>query len=232
MDQYRLADYLYVQNIAKEVMGDILPYIQSGVTEQEIAQTATQLFQQKGITEFWYYGIAALVLVGERTPLSLSGREYKPSQTKIANNDLVTIDLSPTFNGAWGDYARSIYVHEGKAYSSPQTIEDKAAHHAETMLHDFMIANTTPDTTAHHLWLKSNELISAHGFRNLDFKQNLGHSIETEKANRKYIEKGNMIPLKDFGLFTFEPHIQSNLGGHGYKHENIHYFLDDRVHAL
>lgn len=225
-------DHQHVQNIAKKVMTELLPYIKCGVTEKNISDIAVQLFQNHGITQFWYYGVAALVLAGDRTPLSISGRDYQPSQTAISQNDVVTIDLSPTLSNIWGDYARTVYIHDGEAQFTPQTEETKTGHQLESQLHDFLIATATPDMRAHDLWSRANDLIHSNGFRNLDFKKNLGHSIEKHIGDRKYIEEGNMRPLKEFGLFTFEPHIQSHHGGHGYKHENIYDFINSHPHPL
>ena len=103
--------YLHVQDIALRVLRDIVPFIKSGNKECNVADVCAQLLEQYGAKDCWYHDVPALVLVGERTTLSVSGTDYKPSDVAIGANDLVTIDLSPMINGFWGDCARSYIVN-------------------------------------------------------------------------------------------------------------------------
>ncbi len=59
---------------------------------------------------------------------------------------------------------------------------------------------------------------------------NLGHSIETTRDRRRYVEHGNETPLGAVTLFTFEPHIRRRGQQWGFKHEDIYYF--DQFGAL
>ena len=79
----RIQPYRSVQNIAKDVMSLLVDYICPGVTEKQIAQKAIELFHHKRVVEFWYYGIAALVLVGRRTTISVSGKDYAPTEETV-----------------------------------------------------------------------------------------------------------------------------------------------------
>ncbi len=108
-----LSPYLKVQDIALCVLRDVVPFIRLGRTERYVAHVCALLLEQYGAKESWYHDLPALVLVGERTTLSVSGRDYQPSDTAIAANDLVTIDLSPVVDGCWGDCARSYIVESG-----------------------------------------------------------------------------------------------------------------------
>ena len=96
---FGISPYLHVQDIALQVLRDIEPFIKYGNNEFGIADECTQLLAQYGANDSWYHSVPALVLVGERTTLSISGTEYQPSNTAIGANDLVTIDLSPMVNG-------------------------------------------------------------------------------------------------------------------------------------
>ena len=98
-----ISPYLHVQNIALQVLRDIAPFIKSGTREWSIANICAQLLEQYGAKDCWYHNVPALVLVGERTTLSVPGTDYSPSDVAIRSNDLVTIDLSPTINDFWGD---------------------------------------------------------------------------------------------------------------------------------
>ena len=81
-----------------------------------------------------------------------------------------------------------------------------------------------PETTFEKLYFHINEMITKHGFINLDFMGNLGHSIAKNKDDRVYIEKGNNQKLSEVSYFTFEPHISVPNSKYGYKKENIYYF--------
>ncbi len=213
-------------------MTELLEFVRPGVTEKDIAAKAKALLQQKGIKKFWYYDIAALVLVGPRTILSVSGREYMPTDMAVQEDDLVTIDLSPMDGIYWGDYARSIYVEGGIAKSEPSKAGLRNGFNLESSLHNHLVHIAHPDMTAHELWVGMNGLIESYAFENLDFKSNLGHSIERDMKQRRYIEEGNESILKDFGLFTFEPHIRQKGQNFGFKHENIYYFVENALHLL
>ena len=111
---FDISPHLHVQNIALRVLRDIVPSIKARNTESGVANICTQLLQQYGAKDSWYHNVPALVLVGERTTLSVSGTDYQPSDVTIRANAFVTIDLSPMVNDCWGDCARSYIVESGR----------------------------------------------------------------------------------------------------------------------
>lgn len=223
-----------VQQIAKIVMDEIANNIKAGMKEYEVVELAESLLKKNGINQFWYYNIGAFVFVGERTTISISGREYKPSDMVIKDNDIITIDLSPEKEGFWGDYARTIIVRDGKVikegFNSNTEFEEGLI--TEVQLHKYLTEIVNETITFEELYYYMNEKIVQLGYENLDFAKNLGHSIETDKENRKYIEKGNKLKLKEVSCFTFEPHIKKLNGKYGYKMENIYYFKNGKVKEL
>ena len=217
--------YKKVQSVAKTVLSEISDYIKVGVSEQEIAQTCQDLMISKGIQKFWYHNVAALVLLGNRTKLSISGKNYKPSMLLVSERDLVTIDLSPEINQYWGDCARSFAVIEGKVCT--RNIFDKELSEGiefEQKLHQKLMQIATPNISFHEIYSYFNSIIRENGYINLDFRQNLGHSIEKNINDRKYIEDNCTTKLSEVSLFTFEPHICKSDKELGFKHENIYYF--------
>jgi hypothetical protein len=102
----------------------------------------------------------------------------------------------------------------------------------EQKLHKMLLSDAHPDMTAHELYTIANKIITDNGFENLDYRGNLGHTIENHKDDRRYTEANNQAPLGQFGMFTFEPHIRQAGGTYGFKHENIYYFADGRLKAL
>jgi len=81
--------------------------------------------------------------------------------------------------------------------------------------------------TFDELFRGANAQITGAGFENLDFQGNVGHSIEHQRSDRKFIERDNLQQLGDVAFFTFEPHIRKRGGNWGFKHEDIYFFTDD-----
>ena len=222
-------NYSDVQQVAKNTMSYLEDKIKQGMTVKQIVKMAEDYMLYSGILSFWYYGIGAFVFAGEDTVLSISGRDYTPSDRVIAKNDIVTIDLSPQFQNIWGDYSRTLIIEDGIAvknhdYISNQEFRDGLI--IEKALHSKLFKLVSPDMTFEELYFFMNDQIKYLGYNNLDFLGNLGHSIETEKNNRIYIEKGNKTRLSAASMFTFEPHIRKSDSKFGFKMESIYYFKD------
>ena len=227
-----ITPYLHVQDIALRVLRDIVPFIKPGNRECSVADVCTQLLEQYGAKDSWYHDIPALVLVGERTTLSVSGKDYQPSDVAIAAYDLVTIDLSPMVNGYWGDCARSYIVESGIVRPPEKTLTLDYGIRTERALHALMKEIAKPGTSMHELYSLINQSIETMGYRNLDFRGNLGHTIEKHLDDRAYIEANNQAILGDCGMFTFEPHICRTNDTWGFKMENIYYFENEMVTPL
>lgn len=228
-----LTPYSQVQAAAKAVLSVLGKTITPSDTERSIAERATALLRGHGITETWYYNCPAFVLLGSRSCLSVSGRDYVPAGEPVGMNNLVTVDLSPLRNGVWGDCARSFVIEQGRWMSAPETDEFALGLEVERSLHRAMRAFVTPATTFEELYRFGNAEIERLGFENLDFLGNLGHSIVTRCEDRQYIEPGNAVPLGSVPFFTFEPHIRKINGTWGFKHEEIYYFdAEQRLHVL
>lgn len=235
-----LSQYTYVQSIAKATIRELQEIIKEGITEKEIVHRAEEIMKNKGIHSFWYHGVGAFVHVGKRTIISESGTEYKPSDTFVGRNDIVTIDLSPEINSYWGDYARTLIVIDGNVIAEDglaNTQNESAAEflhgiNAEKELHNKFIDFVRPDMTFEEVYFYMNEAIQQLGYINLDFSGNLGHTIEFNKNQRRYLESGNKMKLSEGSLFTFEPHIKYSNGEYGFKRENIYYFRNGELLVL
>jgi Xaa-Pro aminopeptidase len=222
-----IEEHRAVQAVAKHVLADLAGTIAPSDTEQSIAERATRMMARHGVHETWYYQCPAFVLLGTRSCLSISGREYQPSDEAVGVTNLITVDLSPSRNEVWGDCARTFVVENGQYTEEPALTEFREGIAFERELHVRMIEATTPDMRFMDLFDFANALIASRGFENLDFLGNVGHSIETTRERRRYIEKGNAMRFGDIRLFTFEPHIRKIGGAWGFKHENIYYFGPD-----
>lgn len=227
-----IEDHHRVQSIAKAVLAELGASLSASDTEQSIALRASELLAEAGVTETWYYNCPALVLAGERTCLSQSGRTYSPADAPIGEMNLVTIDLSPLLNGHWGDCARSFYVEQGKHSSTPMNPEFIRGQSVLRQLHSSLQAEATTEDRFGDVCDRALLQMASLGFVNLDFNQNVGHTIERELGLRSYLEKGNPRKLGTTKLFTFEPHIQHVGSTWGFKHEEIYYFADGRLRLL
>lgn len=214
-----------VQNIAKTVLHDIGNYITEKSTEKEIVENCIVLLKNNAINETWYYDCSALVLLGKNSCKSVSGRDYIPdSENKVGVKNLITIDLSPTLNGFWGDCARSYVFENGKVNPINCSEEFSSGMDFINKLHQDLLLKASLDMTFNELYQIFNKEIVESGFINLDFNGNLGHSIEENLSDRVYIEAGNKRLLSDVSMFTFEPHIKRKQDNWGFKLENIYFF--------
>jgi len=226
--------YTEVQNIAKKTIEFIKDNIQAGMTLVEVRHLCETKMLELGADSFWYWDVGAFVFAGDETTLSVSGKEYITSERVIAENDIITIDLSPQNGDVWGDYARTIIIENGKVVENDNVsnAEWKNGLLMEEYLHEVMCKFVTPQTTFEDLYYYINGIIEEKGYINLDFMGNLGHSIVRQKSDRVYIEKGNHISLGDVSYFTFEPHISVPDSKYGYKRENIYYFDNGEIKVL
>ena len=226
--------YTEVQNIAKKAMDFIQNKIHSGMSLLEVRSLCESKMMELGADSFWYWNVGAFVFAGDETALSVSGKEYVTSHRVIAENDIITIDLSPQIGNIWGDYARTTIIENGIVVDIDHITnkEWKEGLLMEEYLHEEMCKFVTPETTFENLYYHMNNLIKEKGYINLDFIGNLGHSIARQKSDRVYIEKGNHMRLADVSYFTFEPHISIPGSKYGYKKENIYYFENGVIKVL
>ena len=220
-----ISKYKKVQSIAKDVLQEIGNYISENSTEKDIALKCIDLLKENGINETWYYNCPALVLLGQNSCFSVSGKIYTPNnENKVGSKNLITIDLSPTLNGFWGDCARSFVFEKGIINPLDYSEEFSSGLSFIKKLHQELLLSATPDMKFGDLYKKFNDMIIEAGFENLDFNGNLGHSIVSKLSDRIYIESGNSKRLSEVTMFTFEPHIKQKKHKWGFKLENIYFF--------
>ena len=224
-----------MQNLNRATIEYASTVIVPGMTLCELRKLCETYMLSHGADSFWYWNVGAFVFAGDKTTVSVSGREYKTDDHVIEPNDIITIDLSPQNNCIWGDYARTLIVENGsiiKEINQIQNAEWRNGLKMEEYLHEAMLVFVNDDTTFEELFYYINEQIKAHGYVNLDFLGNLGHSIVRDKKERIYIEKGNTEKLSAVDAFTFEPHISLAGSHYGFKKENIYTFNNGAVAEL
>lgn len=226
---------LDMQNLNRNTMNYLIHNIKAGMSLKEVRKLCETYMLEHGADSFWYWDIGAFVFSGNETAVSVSGRQYKTSDRIIAENDIITVDLSPQNNNIWGDYARTIIIQHGVIVDKTEDVENdewRSGLETELFLHEKLKEIAEPDMTFEELYYTINSIISDKGFINLDFMGNIGHSIVNDKNNRIYIEKGNKSRLSDVEFFTFEPHISIKNSEYGYKREDIYYFENGKLLKL
>ena len=206
-------EYREVQKIAKDTIAYIRNEIKAGMSLVEVRRLCEEKMLAEGADSFWYWDIGAFVFSGDETTVSVSGREYSTSDRIIQPDDIITIDLSPQCGNIWGDYARTVIIENGKVVTDIGMVKNDEWRNGllmEDKLHSELISFAAPETTFEELYLHINSFIREHGFVNLDFMGNLGHSIAKRKDDRIYIEKGNQTALSSVDLFSL-PSITSAL---------------------
>lgn len=224
-----------VQTIAKQTIEYIKGEIYVGQNLCEIRQLCEHKMLELGADSFWYYDIGAFVFCGDETALSVSGRKYRTSDKQIKENDIITIDLSPKQKGLWGDYARTLVIENGRVADHTEIIINDEWRNGlafEKKLHNVFKEFVNPKTTFEDVYFYMNDYIENSGYVNLDFKGNLGHSVNRHKYQRVYIEKGNKKCLGSVKGFTFEPHISVANSNYGFKREDIYYFNNGKLCVL
>lgn len=229
-----ILEYREVQQIAKDTIAYAKRVINPGMNLLQVRKLCEQKMLELGADSFWYWDIGAFVFAGDETTISVSGKQYITSNRTIAENDIITIDLSPQNGNIWGDYARTIIIENGVVVDKADVCNEewKNGLLMEDMLHSELLKFVNFNTTFEELYFHINELITKSGYVNLDFMGNLGHSIVKEKSDRVYTEKGNVQRLSDVTYFTFEPHISIHGSKYGFKKENIYYFQNGKLIEL
>ena len=228
-----VAEHRAIQDAAKAVLTQLAREIRADDTERSIAARAYQGLCERGLPQTWYHDCPAYVLLGSRSCLSLSGREYRPADELVGATNLVTVDLSPMRGGRWGDCARSFFIEHGVVTDSPSLREHAQGKAFVATLHREMRQFVRPQTTFHELFEWTSARIAAAEFVNLDFARNAGHSLAGRREERLFIEAGEHTRLSDAGFFTFEPHVRAVSGTWGFKHENVYFFnAEDALEEL
>lgn len=236
MIKAEIIKYSASQALAKRTMAYLKEIVREGMTEEEIVQLAERYMQDNahGNLTFWYHGKGALVLIGKRTVESVSGRSYVPSCVELERDDFLTVDLSPSVDGYWGDYARSLIVRNGKvctgSFEGYPYVHELIDGMCTVQMHHKWIARTAkPEMTFGELYeFVNTRLILPKHYVNLDFRGNIGHTIEKRLEDRVFIVPGSSEKLADHPIFTIEPHIKQVRGTLGFKCEDV-YCLQDGV---
>jgi len=225
--------YEKAQAIARDTLAAIAAFIRPGVTEASLCADCRRLMDARGATSYWWFGVPAVILAGPRLRDSMEGDVFHPSDTPMAANDMVTIDLAPEIDGYWGDCARSFFLKDGVLVAPEQAGAEQAeGMAAEGALHAYLLDIARPQMTFQALYAEMDAQVVSLGFENLDFLGNYGHNIGKELHARAFIDARCTLRLDSVPLFTFEPHIAKPGSSLAFKYEEIYRFASGRLRVL
>jgi Xaa-Pro aminopeptidase len=228
-----IVKYEKIQAIARATLAAIQACIRPGATEASLLAECRHMMDAQGVTGYWWFGVAGVVLSGARLRASMEGDEYEPAHVPLLRNDMVTIDLSPEIDGYWGDCARSFFLKGGRlvmaAEAGPEQAEGVAA---EATLHAHLLRFARPEMTFQELHAEMDAQVRSLGFENLDFLGNYGHNIGQDLHARAFIDACCRLRLDSVPMFTFEPHIARPGSPLAFKYEEIYRFVGGRLRVL
>lgn len=115
MAELNFANIQKAQDIAKQTMLELNREITVGMSERDIIVLAQKKMVDKGSDEWWYHGLPGLVLLGKHSAVSVGSKDINHTdEYRVAENDIITIDIAPTYHKGWGDYARTLFMENGR----------------------------------------------------------------------------------------------------------------------
>lgn len=193
-------------------MAELEHHLRAGISERETRDLAETILRAHGSSGPW---CPILVAFGQNT--LCCDPAHPPSDRSLEAEDIAMIDLTPVFDGFYGDYTRTFAHGGGGPYRA--LIEDAEAIEAATLA--YAAQCSTPDELFSYCMAQ----IEARGYRLLDPLRNVGHSIGQLAYLEGFVEAGNVRGLR--GGWTIEPFIGD--GRAGAKFEDILFFDHDSV---
>lgn len=195
-DEEELSNIIKACNITDDCFKYILGYIKPGMTEKQIAKEIEDYYSQR--TD----GLAfdTIVASGENS----SKPHAVPSDRKIQERDIITIDMGCKVNGYCSDMTRTFFV--GEPTEEMKHVYDLVLENQKLALEHYKDgANTRQITKMVESNFKLDRFNLIHG---------LGHGVGLEIHEPPYINGKNETVLKENMIVTDEPgiYIQGKFG--------------------
>ena len=176
-------------NITDDCFKYILKYIKPGMTEKQIAKEIEDYYNKyaDGIS------FETIVASGENT----SKPHAVPTNRKIQNEDIITIDMGCKVNGYCSDMTRTFFV--GKILEEVKPIYDLVLKNQIQTLKDYKDGMSTR--------LVSKMVENDFRLHKYDLIHSLGHGVGLEIHEPPYISYKNDTLLKENMVVTDEPGI-------------------------
>ena len=188
-DEEELSDIIKACNITDDCFQYILSYIKPGMTEKQIAREIEEYFKER--TD----GLAfeTIVASGENT----SKPHAVPTERKILEQDIITIDMGCKVNGYCSDMTRTFFV--GGVPDEVKPIYDLVLKNQTQVLQEYKDGASTRVLTK---MVENDFKLSGHGLIH-----SLGHGVGLEIHEPPYISYRSDTLLKEKMVVTNEPGI-------------------------
>jgi Xaa-Pro aminopeptidase len=203
------------QRATLEVVAELVGEVEPGVSERELAARALELARACGATGVW-----TPIAVGAGPGNLVCHPAYPPTDRRVADVDLVYLDVTPEFDGWPGDATRSVVV--GHDPGRQQIVADCTRVLSQT------IAAIEPGMEARELFHVARDLLDRDGYELLDLLGNIGHDLDRGGVVTGFIDPRNAAPM--WGCWALEPHI--GMDGIGAKVEDLVWIGEEGVRVL
>ena len=188
-DEEELRDMIKACNITDECFKYILNYIKPGMTEKQIAEEIEEYYKERadGVS------FDTIVASGENS----SKPHAVPTERKIQEKDIITIDMGCKVNGYCSDMTRTIFVGE-------PTEEMKMVYDLVLKNQEFAIEQYKEGCSTRQITMMIENNFKLNGFNLI---HSLGHGVGLEIHEPPYIGFKNDMFLKENMVVTDEPGI-------------------------
>ncbi len=184
--------------IAVEAWEELLPYIQVGRSESEIAAELSYLMQQKGASGPSFRSIVAS---GPNSALP----HYETADRRVQDGDFLLMDFGALYRGYASDVTRTVVV--GRAGRKQRRIHEVVLDAQQAAL-----AAMKPGVDGREVHLAAQRVIDATEFKDR-FTHGLGHSIGLAVHDGVAMRASVSLPLEEGMALTVEPGVY--LPGYG-----------------
>ncbi len=198
-DEEELAAMRQAIQIAEAALQDVLPEIQPGRTERQIAADLQIALLRRGGGDLPF---APIVVAGPNSALPHAHASSRPLQ----RGDLLTMDWGTSVDGYTSDITRTFAIGPVSAHLVQIYDVVLAANQAGRLV-------ARPGVTAQAVDRAARDVIARAGYAQY-FVHRTGHGLGLEGHEPPYIVEGNLEPLQVGMTFTVEPGIYlPGLGG-------------------
>lgn len=188
-DEDELSNTIKACNITDECFKYIVNYIKPGMTEKQIAKEIEDYYKERtdGLS------FETIVASGENS----SKPHAVPTDRKIQERDIITIDMGCKVNGYCSDMTRTFFV--GEPTDEMKKVYDLVLNNQKFALEQYKEGASTRQITK---MVESNFKLNGY-----DLIHSLGHGVGLEIHEHPYISYRNDSILKENMIITDEPGI-------------------------
>ncbi len=188
-DEEELSNLRKACEITDNCFSYILSYIKPGMTEKQIANEIEEYYRERtdGLS------FDTIVASGENT----SKPHAVPTDRKIQEEDIITIDMGCKYNGYCSDMTRTFFV--GKVPEQIKPIYDLVLKNQNQTLNEYKDGAVIRNITK--------MVVNDFKLNNHDLIHSLGHGVGLEIHEPPFINQNTDAPLKENMVVTNEPGI-------------------------